>query len=61
MKKQLRKLHVEGKEYLYSVKRGSVNIFDTQTRQIVTTIDFPDYFNITPSEVKSQLINKLIK
>jgi hypothetical protein len=65
-KKVLKKLHIGDKEYVYTVKRGlydndnvKVLVYDTDTKQIIERIRFPEYHNITPSEVKEVLIARI--
>jgi len=67
-KKSIKKLHIGDKEYVYTVKRGyydddntRVLIYDTDTKQIIEKIPFPEYHNITPSEVKEELTARLNK
>jgi hypothetical protein len=63
-RKQLRKVHVEGKEYVYTVRKGfegtGVNIYESGNKgSVFHYVDFDEYTQIKPSMVKEAIEEKL--
>ena len=63
-KTKLRKIHVNEKEYGYSVNKGfdgtGISIWDTETKQIIERWSIEEYTPVTPSMVKEH-IEKMIE
>ena len=65
--KQLKKLHIDGKEYIYVVKgmkvhpwQTIVHIYESGNKgQEFCYLEFPEYTQVTPSMVKEALIQKI--
>tara|TARA_R110000751_G_scaffold131843_1_gene234186 strand:+ start:3456 stop:3716 length:261 start_codon:yes stop_codon:yes gene_type:complete len=63
-RKQIRKVHVDDKEYVYTIKKGyeatSVNIYESGNKSSVfMRTSFDEYTQVTPSMIKDEIVKEL--
>tara|TARA_R110000851_G_scaffold283479_1_gene437054 strand:- start:1983 stop:2246 length:264 start_codon:yes stop_codon:yes gene_type:complete len=64
-RKQIRKVHIDDKEYVYVIKKGYpdgtfVNVYESGNKSdAFCQLEYPEYTKVTPSMVKEGIVKEL--